>query len=93
MDDLHRKLDQILAHSFEGSCPTCRMCTHHSRQQEATSSQLSAQAKILENLERNVMDLKNALEELTQSRFPDKIQRSLFGFPFQFHSIIHVLYN
>ncbi|GAA6092164.1 myosin light chain kinase 2, skeletal/cardiac muscle isoform X2 [Tachysurus ichikawai] len=67
MDDLHRKLDQILAHSFEGSCPTCRMCTHHSRQQEATSSQLSAQAKILENLERNVMDLKNALEELTQS--------------------------
>ncbi|XP_060750061.1 myosin light chain kinase 2, skeletal/cardiac muscle isoform X1 [Tachysurus vachellii] len=67
MDDLHRKLDQLLAHSFEGSCPTCGMCTHHSRQQEATASQLSAQAKILENLERNVMDLKNALEELTQS--------------------------
>ncbi|XP_047663563.1 myosin light chain kinase 2, skeletal/cardiac muscle isoform X2 [Tachysurus fulvidraco] len=67
MDDLHHKLDQLLAHSFRGSCPTCEMCTHHSRQQEATASQLSAQAKILERLERNVMDLKNALEELTQS--------------------------
>ncbi|XP_058266312.1 myosin light chain kinase 2, skeletal/cardiac muscle isoform X2 [Hemibagrus wyckioides] len=67
MDDLHRKLDQLLARSSGGSCPMCRMCSQHSRQQEATVSQLSAQAKLLENLERKVMDLRNALEELTEN--------------------------
>ncbi|KAK3547609.1 hypothetical protein QTP86_026288, partial [Hemibagrus guttatus] len=67
MNDLHRKLDQLLARSSGGSCPMCGMCTQHSRQQEATISQLSAQAKLLENLERKVMDLRNALEELTEN--------------------------
>ncbi|MCJ8741439.1 hypothetical protein PDJAM_G00070620 [Pangasius djambal] len=67
MDDLHRKLDQLLARSSGGSCPMCGICTQHSRQQEATATQLSAQAKLLENLERKVMDLRNALEELTHS--------------------------
>ncbi|KAM9445724.1 myosin light chain kinase 2, skeletal/cardiac muscle [Clarias gariepinus] len=66
MDDLHRKLDQLLARGSVGSCPMCGMCTQHSRQQEATVSQLSAQAKLLENLERKVVDLRTALEELAQ---------------------------
>lgn len=71
MDDLHRKLDQILARSSAGGCPMCGICTQHSRQQETIVSQLSAQAKLLENLEKKVMDLRNTLEELTLSRLTD----------------------
>lgn len=71
MDDLHRKLDQLLARTSGGSCPMCGICTQHSRQQDTTASQLSAQAKLLENLEKKVMDLRNALEELTHGRFTD----------------------
>lgn len=82
MDDLHRKLDQLLARSSGGSCPMCGMCTQHSRQQEATVSQLSAQTKLLENLERKVMELRNALEELTESRFTEMIPH------YQFHLIL-----
>lgn len=68
VDDLHRKLDQLLERSSGGSCPMCGICTQHSRQQEATASQLSAQSKLLENLERKVMDLRNALEDLALGR-------------------------
>lgn len=71
MDDLHHKLDQLLARSSGGSCPMCGVCTQHSRQQDATANQLSAQAKLLENLERKVTDLRNALEELICGRFTD----------------------
>ncbi|XP_046724938.1 myosin light chain kinase 2, skeletal/cardiac muscle isoform X1 [Silurus meridionalis] len=67
IDDLHRKLDQLLARSSGGSCPMCGACNQHSREQEATASQLSAQAKLLENLERKVIDLRTSLEELTQA--------------------------
>ncbi|KAF5895015.1 myosin light chain kinase 2, skeletal/cardiac muscle-like, partial [Clarias magur] len=83
MDDLHRKLDQLLARSSVGSCPMCGICTQHSRQQEATAGQLSAQAKLLENLERKVMDLRTALEELAQGleeRSWDKISVPLVAF-------------
>ncbi|KAI5095546.1 myosin light chain kinase 2, skeletal/cardiac muscle, partial [Silurus meridionalis] len=67
IDDLHRKLDQLLARSSGGSCPMCGACNQHSREQEATASQLSAQAKLLENLERKVIELRTSLEELTQA--------------------------
>ncbi|KAF4077955.1 hypothetical protein AMELA_G00193800 [Ameiurus melas] len=76
MDDLHRKLDQLLARGSGGSCPMCGICTQHSSQQDATASQLSAQAKLLENLEKKVMDLRNALEDLAhglEERSCDKV--------------------
>lgn len=73
VDDLHRKLDQLLERSSGGSCSMCAICTQHSRQQEATASQLSAQSKLLENLERKVMDLRNALEDLTLGKFADVV--------------------
>ncbi|KAI4897336.1 hypothetical protein NFI96_015485, partial [Prochilodus magdalenae] len=66
MDDLHRKLDQLLSRSAGAGCPMCGICSHHSKQQEATATQLSAQARLLDSLERKVTEVRTALEELAR---------------------------
>ncbi|XP_036448381.1 myosin light chain kinase 2, skeletal/cardiac muscle [Colossoma macropomum] len=76
MDDLHRKMDQLLSRSTVAGCPMCGICGHHSKQQEATASQLSAQAKLLDSLERKVTEVRTALEELArglEDRFCDRM--------------------
>ncbi|XP_062872075.1 myosin light chain kinase 2, skeletal/cardiac muscle [Trichomycterus rosablanca] len=59
MDDMQRKLDQLLVRSSGGGCPMCGLCTQH-------SSQLLAQTKLLEALERKVTELRTAVEQLAQ---------------------------
>ncbi|XP_035378150.1 myosin light chain kinase 2, skeletal/cardiac muscle [Electrophorus electricus] len=76
MDGLHRKLDQLLSRSSAGGesgCPMCAMCSQHSREQEATASQLSAHAKLLESLDRKVMEVRTSLEELARERLSDNM--------------------
>ncbi|XP_076874777.1 myosin light chain kinase 2, skeletal/cardiac muscle [Brachyhypopomus gauderio] len=76
MDDLHRKLDQLLSRSSTdggGGCPMCTICSQHTREQEATASRLSAQAKLLESLDRKVMEVRTSLEELARERLYDNM--------------------
>ncbi|XP_030623520.1 myosin light chain kinase 2, skeletal/cardiac muscle [Chanos chanos] len=65
VNDLHRKLDLLLSQNT-GGCPMCLTCAQHKRQQEATASQLSSQAKLLESLERKVLNIQTALETVLQ---------------------------
>ncbi|XP_049319185.1 myosin light chain kinase 2, skeletal/cardiac muscle isoform X1 [Astyanax mexicanus] len=76
MDDLHRKLDQLLSRSPAGGCSMCGICSHHSKQQESIASQLSAQARLLDSLERTVAEVRTALEDLAsglEERSSDRI--------------------
>lgn len=73
MDDLHRKLDQLLSSRAGAGCPMCGVCSHHSKQHEAMASQLSAQAKLLNSLERTVSEVRTALEELARGMLTEKI--------------------
>ncbi|KAL6483105.1 hypothetical protein MHYP_G00079770 [Metynnis hypsauchen] len=76
MDDLHRKVDRLLSCNTGAGCPMCGICSHHSKQQEATASQLSAQAKLLDSLERKVTEVRTALEEIAhglEDKFCDRM--------------------
>ncbi|XP_051515304.1 serine/threonine-protein kinase max-2-like isoform X2 [Myxocyprinus asiaticus] len=64
VDDLRFKVDQLLTRSSERGCLMCATCAQHSTLQEALTNQLSAQAKLLDCLERKVMEMRTALEEL-----------------------------
>ncbi|XP_072553531.1 myosin light chain kinase 2, skeletal/cardiac muscle [Salminus brasiliensis] len=82
MDDLHRKLDQLLSRSAAGGCPMCGICSHHSKQQQTTASQLSAQARLLDSLERKVAEVRTALEDLAsglEERSTDRMSVPAFA--------------
>lgn len=64
VDDLRFKVDQLLTRSRGRGCPLCGTCAHHSTLQEAMTSQLSAQTRLLDSLERKVMEMRTALEDL-----------------------------
>lgn len=64
VDDLRFKVDQLLTRSTGRGCPLCGTCAHHSTLQEAMTSQLSAQTRLLDSLERKVMEMRTALEDL-----------------------------
>ncbi|XP_026092802.1 myosin light chain kinase 3 [Carassius auratus] len=66
VDDLRLKVEQLLL-SPERSCPMCGTCVQHSTLQETVTSQLSAQTRLLDSLEKKVLEMKTALEDLAHS--------------------------
>ncbi|XP_056588674.1 LOW QUALITY PROTEIN: myosin light chain kinase 2, skeletal/cardiac muscle [Triplophysa dalaica] len=58
------KWTSFLPWSSGRGCPLCGTCAHHSTLQEAMTSQLSAQARLLDSLERKVLEMRTALEDL-----------------------------
>ncbi|KAA0707251.1 hypothetical protein E1301_Tti002572 [Triplophysa tibetana] len=65
VDDLRFKVDQLLTRSSGRGCPLCGTCAQHGTLQEAMTSQLSAQARLLDSLERKVLEMRTALEDLS----------------------------
>ncbi|XP_043080409.1 myosin light chain kinase 2, skeletal/cardiac muscle [Puntigrus tetrazona] len=65
VDDLRFKVEQLLL-SPGRSCPMCGTCVQHSTLQETVTSQLSAQTRLLDSLEKKVLDMRTALEELAR---------------------------
>ncbi|XP_063065559.1 myosin light chain kinase 2, skeletal/cardiac muscle [Engraulis encrasicolus] len=45
-------------------CVMCRTCSKHAKQQEAMASMLSTQARVLDALQKNVLDIQRTLESL-----------------------------
>ncbi|XP_041954947.1 myosin light chain kinase 2, skeletal/cardiac muscle isoform X1 [Alosa sapidissima] len=45
-------------------CIMCRTCSKHTNQQEAMTSMLSTQARVLDSLQKNVLDIQRTLETL-----------------------------
>lgn len=64
VDDLHFKVDQLLTRTLGRWCPLCGTCAHHSTLQDAVTGQLSAQTRLLDSLERKVLEMRTALEDL-----------------------------
>ncbi|XP_016359251.1 uncharacterized protein LOC107701696 [Sinocyclocheilus anshuiensis] len=65
VDDLRFKVEQLLL-SPERSCPMCGTCVQHSTLQETVTSQLSAQTRLLDSLEKKVLEMRTALEDLAR---------------------------
>ncbi|KAL1250200.1 hypothetical protein QQF64_021205 [Cirrhinus molitorella] len=65
VDDLRFKVEQLLL-SPEKSCPMCGTCVQHRTLQETVTSQLSAQTRLLDSLEKKVLEMRTALEELAR---------------------------
>ncbi|XP_050953449.1 myosin light chain kinase 2, skeletal/cardiac muscle [Labeo rohita] len=65
VDDLRIKVEQLLL-SPERSCPMCGTCVQHRTLQETVTSQLSAQTRLLDSLEKKVLEMRTALEELAR---------------------------
>ncbi|XP_048035102.1 myosin light chain kinase 2, skeletal/cardiac muscle [Megalobrama amblycephala] len=63
VDDLRFKVEQLLLSSGR-SCPMCATCVQHNKLQETVTSQLSAQTRLLDSLERKVLEMRTALEDL-----------------------------
>lgn len=65
VDDLRSKVEQLLLSSGR-SCPMCATCVQHHKLQETVTSQLSAQTRLLDSLERKVLEMRTALEDLAR---------------------------
>lgn len=65
VDDLRFKVEQLLQ-SPGKSCPMCATCVQHNTLQETVTSQLSAQTRLLDSLERKVLEMRTALEDLAR---------------------------
>ncbi|XP_077074611.1 myosin light chain kinase 2, skeletal/cardiac muscle [Siphateles boraxobius] len=65
VDDLLFKVEQLLL-SPGKSCPMCVTCVQHNTLQETVTSQLSAQTRLLDSLERKVLEMRTALEDLAR---------------------------
>ncbi|XP_067303310.1 myosin light chain kinase 2, skeletal/cardiac muscle [Pseudorasbora parva] len=63
VDDLRFKVEQLLLSSGR-SCPMCATCVQHKTLQETVTSQLSAQTRLLDSLEKKVLEMRTVLEEL-----------------------------
>ncbi|RXN17996.1 targeting for Xklp2 isoform X1 [Labeo rohita] len=70
VDDLRIKVEQLLL-SPERSCPMCGTCVQHRTLQETVTSQLSAQTRLLDSLEKKVLEMRTALEELARGTEPE----------------------
>lgn len=47
-----------------GDCGMCRTCSKHTSQQEAMVSMLSTQSRVLDSLQKNVLEMQRTLESL-----------------------------
>lgn len=76
VDDLRFKVEQLLL-SPGRSCPMCGTCVQHSTLQETVTSQLSAQTRLLDALEKKVLEMRTALEELALGMEPECVLKGI----------------
>lgn len=57
-----------------GPCVMCRTCSKHTNQQEAMASMLSTQARVLDSLQKNVLEIQRTLESLMRGEHDQDIE-------------------
>ncbi len=92
VDDLRFKVEQLLL-SPGRSCPMCGTCVQHSTLQETVTSQLSAQTRLLDALEKKVLEMRTALEELALGMEPECVLKGIVQPNWKLSSFTHVIPN
>lgn len=57
-----------------GDCGMCRTCSRHTNQQEAMVSMLSTQSRILDSLQKNVLEIQRTLETVMRGENIQDVQ-------------------
>ncbi len=86
------KVEQLLL-SPGRSCPMCGTCVQHSTLQETVTSQLSAQTRLLDALEKKVLEMRTALEELALGMEPECVLKGIVQPNWKLSSFTHVIPN